>query len=102
MDETNELLTERRGNIGVLRFNRPERHNALSPQMLIQFWGLTAPRLSRTHEVDYRFQNDARWLPHSPNFTGAVAPRSSGSEVRPVSGAVSWNSASFLAPPWKS
>ena len=36
MDETNELLIERRGNIGVLRFNRPERHNALSPQMLIQ------------------------------------------------------------------
>jgi enoyl-CoA hydratase/carnithine racemase len=36
MDETNALLTERRGNIGVLRFNRPERHNALSPQMLIQ------------------------------------------------------------------
>ena len=36
MDETNELLSERRGNIGVLRLNRPARHNALSPQMLIQ------------------------------------------------------------------
>lgn len=36
MDGTNELLTERRGSVGVLRFNRPERRNALSPQMLIQ------------------------------------------------------------------
>ena len=36
MDENNELLTERRGYIGVLRFNRPERRNALSPGMLIE------------------------------------------------------------------
>jgi enoyl-CoA hydratase len=36
MDESNELLTERRGYIGVLRFNRPERRNALSPGMLIE------------------------------------------------------------------
>jgi len=36
MDETNELLTERRGRIGILRFNRPERRNALSPQLLIR------------------------------------------------------------------
>lgn len=35
MDEPSELLTERRGCIGVLRFNRPERRNALSPQMLM-------------------------------------------------------------------
>ena len=35
MDEANELLTERRGRIGVLTFNRPERRNALSPQLLI-------------------------------------------------------------------
>jgi len=35
MDEPSELLTERRGCIGVLRFNRPERRNALSPQLLV-------------------------------------------------------------------
>lgn len=35
MDEANELLTERRGRIGVLSLNRPERRNALSPQLLI-------------------------------------------------------------------
>jgi enoyl-CoA hydratase/carnithine racemase len=35
MDEANELLSERRGRIGVLSFNRPERHNALSPRLLI-------------------------------------------------------------------
>ena len=35
MDERNELLTEKRGCIGILRFNRPERRNALSPQLLI-------------------------------------------------------------------
>jgi enoyl-CoA hydratase len=35
MDEPSELLTERRGRIGVLRLNRPERRNALSPQLLI-------------------------------------------------------------------
>jgi enoyl-CoA hydratase/carnithine racemase len=35
MDEANELLTEVRGRIGVLIFNRPERRNALSPQLLI-------------------------------------------------------------------
>jgi enoyl-CoA hydratase/carnithine racemase len=45
MDETNELLTEKRGSIGILRFNRPERRNALSPQLLnqvhqtLQTWG---------------------------------------------------------------
>ena len=36
MNDTNELLTERRGGIGILRFNRPERRNALSPQLLIR------------------------------------------------------------------
>lgn len=36
MDETKELLTEKRGSIGILRFNRPERRNALSPQLLIR------------------------------------------------------------------
>jgi enoyl-CoA hydratase/carnithine racemase len=36
MDEANELLTERRGRIGVLTFNRPERRNALSPRLLIE------------------------------------------------------------------
>ena len=35
MDESNELLTEKRGRIGVLTFNRPERRNALSPRLLI-------------------------------------------------------------------
>jgi enoyl-CoA hydratase/carnithine racemase len=35
MDEANELLTEVRGRIGVLIFNRPERRNALSPRLLI-------------------------------------------------------------------
>ena len=35
MDEAKELLTETRGRIGVLTLNRPERRNALSPQMLI-------------------------------------------------------------------
>ncbi len=35
MDEANELLTEKRGCTGVLTFNRPDRRNALSPQMLI-------------------------------------------------------------------
>ena len=35
MDEANELLTEKRGRIGVLTFNRPERRNALSPRLLI-------------------------------------------------------------------
>lgn len=36
MNQDNELLSETRGNIGVLRFNRPERHNALSPQLLLR------------------------------------------------------------------
>ncbi len=36
MGENTELLTEQRGCIGVLRFNRPERRNALSPGMLIE------------------------------------------------------------------
>ena len=35
MDEANEVLTEVRGRIGVLIFNRPERRNALSPRLLI-------------------------------------------------------------------
>jgi enoyl-CoA hydratase/carnithine racemase len=35
MGESNELLTETRGRIGVLTFNRPERRNALSPRLLI-------------------------------------------------------------------
>ena len=35
MNESNELLTEKRGRIGVLAFNRPERRNALSPRLLI-------------------------------------------------------------------
>ena len=35
MEETNELLTERRDRIGVLILNRPERRNALSPRLLI-------------------------------------------------------------------
>jgi enoyl-CoA hydratase/carnithine racemase len=35
MDEANQLLSERRGRIGVLTLNRPERRNALSPRMLI-------------------------------------------------------------------
>ncbi len=36
MDETNELLIEKRESIGILRFNRPERRNALSPQLLLR------------------------------------------------------------------
>ncbi|HVO23379.1 MAG TPA: enoyl-CoA hydratase-related protein [Candidatus Margulisiibacteriota bacterium] len=36
MDDTNELLTERRGGVGILRLNRPERRNALSPQLLFR------------------------------------------------------------------
>jgi len=36
MDEPNELLTEKRGSIGILRFNRPGRRNALSPQLLLR------------------------------------------------------------------
>jgi enoyl-CoA hydratase len=45
MNDTNELLTERRGGIGILRLNRPERRNALSPQLLfrlhetLEAWG---------------------------------------------------------------
>ncbi len=35
MDEAKELLTERRGRIGVLILHRPERRNALSPRLLI-------------------------------------------------------------------
>jgi enoyl-CoA hydratase/carnithine racemase len=35
MSEVSELLTEKRGRIGVLSFNRPERRNALSPRLLI-------------------------------------------------------------------
>jgi enoyl-CoA hydratase/carnithine racemase len=35
MGESNELLTEKRGRIGVLTINRPERRNALAPQLLI-------------------------------------------------------------------
>ncbi len=35
MSEPKELLTEKRGRIGVLTFNRPERRNALSPRLLI-------------------------------------------------------------------
>lgn len=35
MNEADTLLTERRGRVGLLAFNRPDRHNALSPQMLI-------------------------------------------------------------------
>ena len=35
MGEAKELLSERRGQIGVLIFNRPERRNALSPRLLI-------------------------------------------------------------------
>jgi enoyl-CoA hydratase/carnithine racemase len=35
MNEANELLTEKRGRMGVLTLNRPERRNALSPRLLI-------------------------------------------------------------------
>src|SRR5512139_3865326 len=34
--EDDELLSDTRGSIGVLRFNRPARHNALSPQLLLR------------------------------------------------------------------
>lgn len=36
MTEANELLIEQRDHIGVITFNRPERRNALSPEMLIR------------------------------------------------------------------
>jgi len=36
MTEAPPLLSERRGRIGVITFNRPERRNALSPDLLIQ------------------------------------------------------------------
>ena len=35
MSEPQELLTEKRGHIGVLTLHRPERRNALSPRLLI-------------------------------------------------------------------
>jgi enoyl-CoA hydratase/carnithine racemase len=35
MSESNELLAEKRGRIGLLTLNRPERRNALSPRLLI-------------------------------------------------------------------
>ncbi len=34
MSDGNELLFERRGHVGVVTFNRPERRNALTPAML--------------------------------------------------------------------
>ena len=36
MSDERELLTEQRDHIGVVTFNRPDRHNALSPAMLIR------------------------------------------------------------------
>ncbi len=36
MSEERDLLTLQRDHIGVVTFNRPDRHNALSPAMLIQ------------------------------------------------------------------
>jgi enoyl-CoA hydratase/carnithine racemase len=51
MDEPNELLTERRACIGIVRFNRPERRNALSPHLLI--------RLHETLEA-WRQENEIR------------------------------------------
>lgn len=36
MSEDQELLAERRGLVGVITFNRPERRNALTPAMLIE------------------------------------------------------------------
>ena len=36
------LLSERRGALGVLTFNRPERRNALSPQMLDELCAVLA------------------------------------------------------------
>jgi enoyl-CoA hydratase/carnithine racemase len=36
MSENDTLLSERRGPIGVVTFNRPDRRNALSPAMLIR------------------------------------------------------------------
>ena len=35
MDDSTELLTETRGAVGIVRFNRPARRNALSPQLLL-------------------------------------------------------------------
>jgi enoyl-CoA hydratase/carnithine racemase len=35
MTDAKELLCERRGQVGVITFNRPERRNALTPAMLI-------------------------------------------------------------------
>lgn len=36
MNESDTLLSERRGRIGVITFNRPEQRNALSPAMLLR------------------------------------------------------------------
>ena len=36
MSEKSELLSEQRGHVGVITFNRPERRNALTPAMLIE------------------------------------------------------------------
>ena len=38
---TPHLLVERRGNIAIITFNRPEKRNALSPEMMVrlaEFW----------------------------------------------------------------
>ena len=36
MDDVGELRSGRRGYVGVVTFNRPERRNALTPVMLIE------------------------------------------------------------------
>lgn len=51
MNDSNELLTEKRGLIGILRFNRPRQRNALSPQLLT--------RLHQTLQV-WRREDDIR------------------------------------------
>lgn len=42
MSEARHLLSERRGHVGVVTFNRPERRNALTPAMLLELHDLLA------------------------------------------------------------
>ncbi|MDJ0850908.1 MAG: enoyl-CoA hydratase-related protein [Myxococcota bacterium] len=40
MSDPRELLSEQRGDVGVITFNRPERRNALTPTMLLELHDL--------------------------------------------------------------
>ena len=50
MTEAKELLSERRDQVGVVTFNRPERRNALTPAMLVELHD-TLDRWAQSGEV---------------------------------------------------